>query len=274
MPDDVYLTLEANAAVTQASRSRRVLIIGVPLLHILSERELRGVIAHEFGHYSGGDTKLGPWIFRTRETIIRTVQQLSDDGRRRGLDPEARPAAVHLVRQGVPADHGEDLAPAGVRRGPPRRRQRSGAPPTPPASSASTRTARRSTPTGAARSPRCSIAGIDRRSRTASAASSRTRTSRKPRTRTSSGCATRRPTRTTRIRRCPSGSRRSRACRPASRTTRRARSSCSETRPAWSAATAVPVRRGVEQLSPIEWDAVGAVVYGARARELTQGSAR
>ena len=78
MPDDVYLTLEANAAVTQASRSRRVLIIGVPLLHILSERELRGVIAHEFGHYSGGDTKLGPWIFRTRETIIRTVQQLSD----------------------------------------------------------------------------------------------------------------------------------------------------------------------------------------------------
>ncbi|MDA0171132.1 M48 family metallopeptidase [Solirubrobacter taibaiensis] len=79
MPDDVYLTLEANAAVTQASRSRRALIVGVPLLHILSERELRGVIAHEFGHYSGGDTKLGPWIYRTRETIIRTVLQLSDD---------------------------------------------------------------------------------------------------------------------------------------------------------------------------------------------------
>ena len=78
MPDDVYLTLEANAAVTQASRTRRVLIIGVPLLHILSERELRGVIAHEFGHYSGGDTRLGPWIYRTRETIIRTVLQLSD----------------------------------------------------------------------------------------------------------------------------------------------------------------------------------------------------
>lgn len=79
VPEDVYLTLEANASVTQASRRRRALIIGVPLLQILSERELRGVIAHEFGHYSGGDTKLGPWIYRTRETIIRTVQQLSDD---------------------------------------------------------------------------------------------------------------------------------------------------------------------------------------------------
>jgi heat shock protein HtpX len=79
MPEDVYLTCEANASVTQASRTRRVLIVGIPLLHILSERELRGVLAHEFGHYSGGDTRLGPWIYRTRATIVRTVQQLSDE---------------------------------------------------------------------------------------------------------------------------------------------------------------------------------------------------
>jgi heat shock protein HtpX len=78
VPDELYLTLDANAAVTQASRRSRVLILGIPLLHILSERELRGVLAHEFGHYSGGDTRLGPWIHRTRDTIIRTVQQLSD----------------------------------------------------------------------------------------------------------------------------------------------------------------------------------------------------
>jgi Zn-dependent protease with chaperone function len=79
MPEDVYLTLEANAAVRQTTRGRRALIVGVPLLHILSERELRGVIAHEFGHYSGGDTRLGPWIYRTRETIGRTIHQLSDE---------------------------------------------------------------------------------------------------------------------------------------------------------------------------------------------------
>jgi Zn-dependent protease with chaperone function len=79
LPDDVYLTMEANAAVAQVGRRRRVLIVGIPLLHILSERQLRGVLAHEFGHYSGGDTRLGPWIYRTRETIGRTIARLSDD---------------------------------------------------------------------------------------------------------------------------------------------------------------------------------------------------
>jgi Zn-dependent protease with chaperone function len=78
-PDDVYLTMEVNAAVTQASGGRRVLIVGLPLIQMLSERELRGVLAHEFGHYRGGDLKAGPLIFRTRQAIIRTVNQLSDD---------------------------------------------------------------------------------------------------------------------------------------------------------------------------------------------------
>src|SRR3954451_5328717 len=49
MPDDVYMTMEVNAAVTQASRGRRVLIVGLSLVQMLSARELRGVIAHEFG---------------------------------------------------------------------------------------------------------------------------------------------------------------------------------------------------------------------------------
>jgi Zn-dependent protease with chaperone function len=79
VPEDVYLTMEVNAAVMQRSRTHRVMIVGIPLLHILTERQVRGVIAHEFGHYSGGDTRLGPWIYRTRETIGRTIVQLSDD---------------------------------------------------------------------------------------------------------------------------------------------------------------------------------------------------
>jgi hypothetical protein len=36
------------------------------------------VVAHELGHYAGGDTRLGPWIYRTREAIVRTVSHLSD----------------------------------------------------------------------------------------------------------------------------------------------------------------------------------------------------
>ena len=80
-PDEVYATMEVTAAVTQVGRRRRVMIVGLPLLQLLSERGFRGVVAHELGHYAGGDTRLGPWIYRTRETIVRTVVALSaDDG--------------------------------------------------------------------------------------------------------------------------------------------------------------------------------------------------
>jgi heat shock protein HtpX len=78
-PDEVYATLEANASVMQAGRGRRVMFVGVPLLHILSERGMRGVIAHEFGHYAGGDTRLGPWIYRTYDGVARTIDHLTDD---------------------------------------------------------------------------------------------------------------------------------------------------------------------------------------------------
>jgi heat shock protein HtpX len=80
-PEEVYATFDVNAAVLEVNRRRRVMIIGLPLLHLVSERGLRAVIAHEFGHYTGGDTRLGPWIYRTRAAIGRTIGQLtSEDG--------------------------------------------------------------------------------------------------------------------------------------------------------------------------------------------------
>jgi heat shock protein HtpX len=78
-PDEVYITLEANAGVTEVGRRRRVLLLGLPLMHLLTARGLQSVVAHEFGHYAGGDTRLGPWIARTRATIGRTIDQLSDE---------------------------------------------------------------------------------------------------------------------------------------------------------------------------------------------------
>ena len=78
-PDEVYATFDINAAVTEVGRRRRVMVVGLPLLQLLSERGLRSVIAHEFGHYAGGDTRLGPWIYRTRAAIGRTIRHLSDD---------------------------------------------------------------------------------------------------------------------------------------------------------------------------------------------------
>jgi hypothetical protein len=81
MPHEVYLVPEVNAGVRERGgfmrRGRRVMVVGLPLLQVLSISEMRAVLSHEFGHYHGGDTRLAPWIYKTREALIRTVRQLS-----------------------------------------------------------------------------------------------------------------------------------------------------------------------------------------------------
>jgi heat shock protein HtpX len=37
------------------------------------------VLAHEFGHYHGGDVALAPWIYKTRVAIGRTIERLSSN---------------------------------------------------------------------------------------------------------------------------------------------------------------------------------------------------
>ncbi|MCC6407947.1 MAG: M48 family metallopeptidase, partial [Planctomycetes bacterium] len=81
MPSEVYLVNDVNAFVAQRGGvmgfgSRRVMGIGLPLLHGLTVAELRAVVAHEFGHFDGGDTRLGPWIHKTRSAIGRTMTNL------------------------------------------------------------------------------------------------------------------------------------------------------------------------------------------------------
>ncbi|MEI6211292.1 MAG: M48 family metallopeptidase [bacterium] len=84
MPLEVYLVSDLNAFVSERGGalgmgSRRIMGIGLPLLQALSASEFLGVMAHEFGHFAGSDTKLGGWIYRTRSAIIRTVTSLDDD---------------------------------------------------------------------------------------------------------------------------------------------------------------------------------------------------
>jgi len=76
MPAEVYISPEMNAGVLQRGR-RRVMVLGLPLMQALSVNEMRAVLAHEFGHYHGGDTRLGPWIYRTREAIERVIRNAS-----------------------------------------------------------------------------------------------------------------------------------------------------------------------------------------------------
>jgi Zn-dependent protease with chaperone function len=83
MPAHVYLVNDVNAFVTQRGGvmgfgSRRVMGIGLPLMQALTVQELKAVLAHEFGHYHAGDVRIGPWIYKTRAAIGRTIQQLGD----------------------------------------------------------------------------------------------------------------------------------------------------------------------------------------------------
>ena len=82
LPAEVYLVQDINAGVRERGGimgfgGRRVMELGVPLMRILRISEFRAVLAHEFGHYRGGHTQLAPWIYKTREAIVRTVAHLS-----------------------------------------------------------------------------------------------------------------------------------------------------------------------------------------------------
>ena len=54
-PARIVVTPEANAGVSEVA-GRRELVIGLPLLATFSTGELRSVLAHELGHFAGGDT--------------------------------------------------------------------------------------------------------------------------------------------------------------------------------------------------------------------------
>ncbi|MFI7388491.1 M48 family metallopeptidase [Streptomyces sp. NPDC049813] len=95
-----------NAAVYEKSRllglvpGRRVLLIGAPLLSGLDEDQLISVLAHEFGHYSNADTRLGAINRRGFEQVSRTVSTLMrrsaakvDDERLKAEEKEARRVA-------------------------------------------------------------------------------------------------------------------------------------------------------------------------------------
>jgi Zn-dependent protease with chaperone function len=82
LPHEVYLMPDVNAWVSQRGGtmgigSRRVMGLGVPLMRLLTVSEFRAVLAHEFGHFSAGDTSLGPWIYRTRSALASTLAQLN-----------------------------------------------------------------------------------------------------------------------------------------------------------------------------------------------------
>ncbi len=84
-PDDLRLVDDVNAFVHQDTRllglvgGARHMGIGVALLQVLTVDQLRAVVAHELGHYAGGDTRLSALVYRASATIQRTVAHLGPD---------------------------------------------------------------------------------------------------------------------------------------------------------------------------------------------------
>lgn len=81
-PRHVYLSPNVNAFVADVGGvlgigTTRVLGLGLPLLHCLTRAELRAVLAHEFGHYAGGDTHIGHWLYRVRASVHDVVEGLA-----------------------------------------------------------------------------------------------------------------------------------------------------------------------------------------------------
>jgi Zn-dependent protease with chaperone function len=79
-PDSLYLLHEANAFAGRRrprpfAKEESVIGIGLPLFALLTENELRSVLAHEMGHHLAADVKLGPWVYRTRRAIARAADR-------------------------------------------------------------------------------------------------------------------------------------------------------------------------------------------------------
>ncbi len=85
LPREVYLVGQVNAFVADRGGimgfgSRRVMGIGLPLLSSLTISEMRAVLAHEFAHYYSGDTKMGPWVYKTQSAMIRAFRNIGSLG--------------------------------------------------------------------------------------------------------------------------------------------------------------------------------------------------
>jgi Zn-dependent protease with chaperone function len=82
-PDEIRLIPDVNAGVTEETKllglipGRRILVLGLPLLQALSVDQLRAVIGHELGHYSGAHTRLGAIAYRGRLAMHGTVDEVS-----------------------------------------------------------------------------------------------------------------------------------------------------------------------------------------------------
>ncbi|HSD38461.1 MAG TPA: M48 family metallopeptidase [Rhodocyclaceae bacterium] len=81
---EVLLVDDINAAICQTPRLglfgwyRNSLIIGLPMMQVLSVPQFSAVLAHEFGHLVGAHGKIGAWVYRLRATWGRILESFDE----------------------------------------------------------------------------------------------------------------------------------------------------------------------------------------------------
>jgi Zn-dependent protease with chaperone function len=81
-PDEIRLVPEVNAAVSEDAKAlgliagTRRLYIGMPLLQTFTVDQMRSVLAHELGHYSGSHTRLSAIAYRGRAALHETLSRV------------------------------------------------------------------------------------------------------------------------------------------------------------------------------------------------------
>lgn len=76
VPHEVLVIHSSNAYVHESGgfKNARILALGLPFIATMTERELMSVIAHEFGHFRGGDTRVGRIVLSTLRTMQRSIE--------------------------------------------------------------------------------------------------------------------------------------------------------------------------------------------------------
>lgn len=79
-PHKVYLSGDVNAAVfydlsiaNLVFPSRKNLVIGLPLVNVLTLGELKAVLAHEFGHFAQRSMAIGIWVYIAHQIAAHVI---------------------------------------------------------------------------------------------------------------------------------------------------------------------------------------------------------
>jgi Zn-dependent protease with chaperone function len=102
-PTAVYLAPLPTLAVTETGGtfgfgSKRVLLLGAPLLHAVTVEELRAGLAHELGHFAGGDTRLTGVLSYTVATFLSVAESVQRGAFRSGTSHQSIEAGFAVAK--------------------------------------------------------------------------------------------------------------------------------------------------------------------------------